>query len=160
MQPTTLSWTSKMTGQVMGLLLGGVLLTGLAAAQSTPPQANSFLAMGTYRLTVTERELSLDANEGPLAAILAEIGQRTGIPISVYSGMNERITIHLSPMPLDRALKQLSQNVAIATARGPHAPPHRIAKVYVLPKGQTQLTQLDERPTPEPFQFTFDPSQH
>jgi type II secretory pathway component GspD/PulD (secretin) len=160
MQPTTLSWTSRMTVHVMGLILGGILLTGLAGAQSTPPQANSFLATGTYRLTVTERELSLDANEASLAAILTEIGQRTGIPIVVYSGMNERITIHLSQMPMDKALKQLAPNLAIATAKGPNAPAHRIAKVYVLPKGQTQLTQLDERPTSEPFQFTFDPSQH
>jgi type II secretory pathway component GspD/PulD (secretin) len=149
-----------MAGRVMGLVLGGLLLAGLAMAESTPPQANSFLTTGTYRLTVTERELSLDAVEASLAAILADIEQRTGIPIVVYSGMNERITIHLSPMPLDKALKQLAPNVAIATARGPNAPPHRIAKVYVLPKGQTKLTQLDERPTSEPFQFTFDPSQH
>ena len=160
MQPTTLSLTAKMTMHVMGLTLGGILLTGLAAAESTPPQANSFLATGTYRLTVTERELSLDASEASLAAILAEIEQRTGIPIVVYSGMNERITIHLSQMPLEKAIKQLAPNVAMATAKGPNAPAHRIAKVYVLPKGQNQLTQADERPAGGPFQFTFDPSQH
>ena len=102
MQPTTLSWTSKMTVYVMGLVLGGILLTGLAMAQSTPPPANSFLATGTYRLTVTDRELSLDAAEASLAAILADIEQHTGIPIVVYSGMTERVTIHLSQMPLDK----------------------------------------------------------
>lgn len=160
MQSIKLSWTSKMTVHVMGLLLGGILLTGLAVAEPTPPPANSFLATGTYRLTVTDRELSLDANEAPLATIFSDIGQRTGIPISVYSGMNERITIHLSQMPLDKALKQLAPNVAIATTKGPTAPAHRIAKVYVLPKGQSQLAQLDERPAGGPFQFTFDPSQH
>lgn len=160
MQSIKLFWTSKMPAHVMGLILGGVLLTGLAAAESTPPPANSFLATGTYRLTVTDRELSLDANEAPLAAIFSDIGQRTGIPIIVYSGMNERMTIHLSQMPMDKALKQLAPNVAIATTKGPNAPAHRIAKVYVLPKGQTQLTQLDERPAGGPFQFTFDPSQH
>ena len=160
MQLTKLPLTSKMTVHVMGLILGGILLTGLATAESTPPQANSFLATGTYRLTVTDRELSLDANEAPLTAILAEIGQRTGIPIVVYSGMNERITIHVSQMPLAQALKQLSQNVAIATATGPNAPAHRIAKVYVLPKGQTKLAQSEEHPKSGPFQFTFDPSQH
>lgn len=160
MRHTQRSWTSRLTVPLMGLLLGGILLTGLAVAEPTPPPANSFLATGTYRLTVTDRELSLDANEAPLAAIFSDIGQRTGIPIIVYSGMNERMTIHLSQMPMDKALKQLAPNVAIATTKGPNAPAHRIAKVYVLPKGQTQLTQLDERSTPEPFQFTFDPSQH
>ncbi len=160
MRPLQRSWMSRMTVPVMRLTLGGILLTGLAAAQSTPPQANSFLATGTYRLTVTDRELSLDANEAPLAAIFSDIGQRTGIPIVVYSGMNERITIHLSPMPLDKAIKQLAPNVAMATAKGPNAPAHRIAKVYVLPKGQTKLAQSEEHAKSGPFQFTFDPSQH
>lgn len=160
MQQLQLFWSSKMTVHVMGLILGGILLTGLAAAQSTPPQGSSFLAAGTYRLTVTERELSLDASEASLAAILAEIGQRTGIPIvTVSPGVDEPITIHLSQMPLDKALKQLAPNVAIAAAQGPNAPPHRIAKVYVLPKGQNRL-QLEESPPSGPFQFTFDPSQH
>lgn len=150
-----------MTVYVMGLLLGGVLLTNLAAAEQTPPPGISFLATGTYRLTVTERELSLDASEASLATILAEIEQRMKIPIvMMYSDVDERVTIHLSLMPLDKALKQLSPNVAIATAQGPNAPPHRIAKVYVLPKGQSKLTQLEERPAGGPFQFTFDPSQH
>ncbi|MFO0698130.1 MAG: hypothetical protein U0236_02790 [Nitrospira sp.] len=160
MQPTNISWASKMTVHVMGLTLGGILLTGLAAAQSTPPQANSYLATGTYRLAVTDRDLSLDASEASLAAILAEIEQRTGIPIFISSGMNERITIHLSQMPLEKALKQLAPNVAIAAAKGPNAPPHRIAKVYVLPKGQTKLAQSEEHAKSGPFQFTFDPSKH
>lgn len=161
MQPTQLCRTSKMTIHVMGLVLGGLLLAGLATAESTPPQANAFLATGTYRLTVTDRDLSLDATEASLAAILAEIGQRTGIPIvTMSSGVNERITIHLSQMPLEKALKQLAPNVAIATAKGPNAPPHRIAKVYVLPKGQTKLAQNEEHAKSRPFQFTFDPSKH
>lgn len=160
MQPTQLFWTSKMTVHVMGLLVGGILLTGLAAAQSTPPRANSYLATGTFRLAVTDRDLSLDASDASLATILAEIEQRTGIPIFISSGVNERITIHLSQMPLDKALKQLAPNLAIATAKGPNAPPHRIAKVYVLPKGQTKLAQSEEHAKSGPFQFTFDPSKH
>ena len=151
----------KMPACYMGLLVGAILLTSVAAAQQTrPPQTTASLSPGTYRLTVTDRELSLDAAEASLAAILAEIEQRTGIPIVVYPGMNERLTIHLSPMPLDKAIKQLVPNVAIATAQGPNAPPHRIAKIYVLPKGQNQLTQAEERPAGGPFQFSFDPSQH
>lgn len=160
MQPTHISWASKMPIHVMGLTLGGILLTGLAAAQSTSPQANSYLATGTYRLAVTDRHLSLDASDASLVTILAEIEQRTGIPIFISSGINERITIHLSRMPLEKALKQLAPNVAIATAKGPNAPPHRIAKVYVFPKGQTKLAQSEEHAKSGPFQFTFDPSQH
>ncbi len=152
---------SKIKPYIPSFILGGMMLTGLAAAQSTPAQATSFLAAGTFRLTVTEREVSLDAYEAPLALILAEIGQRTGIPIvTMYPGVDERITIHLSLMPLDKALKQLAPNVAIATTQGPHAPPHRIARVYVLPKGRTKPSQVEESPRSGPFQFTFDPSQY
>jgi len=173
---------SGMKACALSFVLGAILLTSLAAAQSTSPQGTSFLATGTYRLTVTARELSLDSSEASLAAILTEIGQRTKIPIVLMSpGVDERITIHLSPMPLDKALKQLSPNVAIATAQGPNAPPHRIVKVYVLPKSQDRPSQLAGNVTssdvsetrvaggsvmpslaerPAPFQFTFDPSQH
>ncbi len=136
---------SRIVIHIMGIVLGGVMLTGLAAAQSTPPQASSFLAAGTFRLTVTERELSLDARETSLVAILAEISHRTGIPIvTLSSGVDVRITIHLSLMPLDKALKQLAPNMAIARAQGPQAPSHRIAKVYVLPN--TNPSQLEGRP--------------
>lgn len=96
---------SKMKACAQSFILWAMLLTGLAAAQSTPSQGTSFLATGTYRLTVTDRELSLDASEASLAAILAEIGQGTGIPIVIVApGVDERITIHLSQMPLDKAL--------------------------------------------------------
>ena len=152
---------SRMKVYVASFILGGLILADLAVAQSVPSQATAFLAPGTFRLTVTERDLSLDAYEASLATILTEIEQRTKIPIvMMFSAVDERITIHLSQIPLDKALKQLAPNVAIATAKGPNAPPHRIAKVYVLPKGQSQLTQIDERPAAGPFQFTFDPSQH
>jgi hypothetical protein len=161
MQSTQLSWSTRMTLPFVGLILGGILLTSLAEAQSTPAQANSFLAAGTFRLTVTERELSLDAREASLATILAEISLRTGIPIvTMDTAVDDRITIHLSQMPLDKALKQLAPSVAIVAAQGPHAPPHRIAKVYVLPKGRTKLTEVEVSTSNGSFQFTFDPSQH
>ena len=146
---------------VVSLILRVMLLTEFAVTQPLLSEATSFLAGGTFRLTVTDRDLSLDAREASLTAILAEISQRTGIPIvTMHSGVDERITIHLSQVPLDKALKQLAPNVAIATAKGPHAPPHQIAKVYVLPKGQTKLAQSEEHAKSAPFQFTFDPSQH
>jgi type II secretory pathway component GspD/PulD (secretin) len=156
----------------MWLILGGMMLTGLAAAQPMPPQAASPLAPGTFRLTVTEREVSLEAQEASVAAIFAAIGQRTGIPMVIYPGVDERITIHLTRVVLDEALKQLTPNVAILTAQGVDAPTHRIAKVYIFAKGQARPPQLEGSTSPPaetaneaaarsaPFQFTFDPSQH
>jgi type II secretory pathway component GspD/PulD (secretin) len=121
---------------------------------------------------VTEREVSLDAQEASVAAIFADIGQRTGIPVVIYPGVDERITIHFTRVALAEALKQLTPNVALVTAQGPDAPPHRITKVYVFATGQARSPQRAVAPSPQaetvsdaaarpaPFQFTFDPSQH
>jgi hypothetical protein len=123
----------------------------------------------------------LEAQEASVAAILADIGQHTGIAVVVYPGADARITTHLSHVPLDEALKRLAPNIVILPAQGMNAPPHRIAKVYVLAVGQAIPPQVDGGPTqpqtpaptdaqgqdrqpsaarPAPFQFTFDPSQH
>jgi hypothetical protein len=91
-----------------------------------------------FRLMVTEREVSLEAQEASVAAILADIGQHTGIPVVVYPGADARITTHLSHVPLGEALKRLAPNIVILPAQGANAPPHRIAKVYVLAVGQNR----------------------
>lgn len=170
--------------RLVGCLLGSMILTGLAAAQSIPLQAAPPIDPGTFHLTVTEREVSLEAQEASVAAIFAEIGQRTGIPMVIYPGVDERITIQLTRVALHEALKRLTNNVAILTARSTDAPLHRITKVYVFATGYTKPPQVDGSPIPPqapvtgdttrsqaetanravarpaPFQFTFDPSQH
>jgi hypothetical protein len=157
--------------RVVGFILGGMLLTGLAAAQPMSPQAAPPLAPGTFRLTVTEHKVSLEAQEASMAAILADIGQRTGIPVVVYPGADARVTTHLSRVPLDEALKRLAPNIVILPAQGVNTPPHRIAKVYVLATGQARPPEVEggtlshtetaneAAARPAPFQFTFDPSQ-
>jgi type II secretory pathway component GspD/PulD (secretin) len=167
-----LPWGASMQVRIVGFILGGILLTGLAAGQPLPPQAASPLAPGTFRLRVTGHEVSIEAQEASVAAIFADIGQRTGIPVVIHPGVDERITIHFTRVALAEALKQLTPNVALVTAQGPDAPPHRIAKVYVFAQGQARPSQLEGAPAsqaetandaaarPAPFQFTFDPSQH
>jgi hypothetical protein len=152
-------------------LVGCVLLTAIATAQEGSSPSTLPLAAGTFHLNVTAHEVSLEAHDASVAAIFAALGQRTGIPMVIYPGVDERITIHLTRVALDQALKQLTPNVVIRTASGPDAPPHRIAKVYVFAKGQARPqragasapqaeTAPDTAARPAPFQFTFDPSQH
>jgi hypothetical protein len=157
----------------VGLTLGAMMLTGLVTAQSVPPQVVPPLAPGTFHVTATEHELSLEANDAPVATIFAEIGRQTGIPMVVHNGVHETITIALDRVPLYEALTRLAKNIVIRTAQGPSAPPRRIAQVYVLAPGQARPPEVDSHPTqpeapgttdtatrPAPFQFTFDPSQH
>jgi hypothetical protein len=156
------------------------MLMGLAAAQPVFSQEAPALIPGTFRLRVTEREISLEAQEASVAAIVADIGQHTGIPVVVYPGADERITIHLRRVPVDEALKRLAPNIVILPVQGTNAPPHRIAKIYVLAAGQVRPPQVDDGSAqpqapvttgaagkandgasrPAPFQFTFDPPQH
>jgi hypothetical protein len=170
MQSQCSSYTWK---RFVGLILGAMMLPGLTAAQPVPTPAVPALAPGTFHVTATAHALSLDANEAPVAAIFAEIGHQTGIPMVVHPGVHETITIALDHVPLSEALTRLAKNVVIRTAQGAGAPPHRIAQVYVLAPGQARPPEVDGRPTrpeapgttdaaarPAPFQWTFDPSQH
>jgi|RhiMethySRZTD1v2_1073278.scaffolds.fasta_scaffold1929193_1 hypothetical protein len=153
-------------------LVGCCLLTAIATAQEGSSPSTLPLAAGAFHLTVTAYEVSLEAQDASVAAIVAAIGQRTGIPTVIYPGVDERVTIHLTRVALGAALKQVTPNVVIRTALGPDAPPHRIAKVYVFAKGQARPPQRAGAPAPQaetapdtaarpaPFQFTFDPSQH
>lgn len=157
----------------IGLLLGCLMVTEIAAAQSVQSLPGTSLAPGTIRLTVTDGHLSLEAEEASVVTIFAEIGQQTGIEMEIHLGTEETITTHFDHVPLQDALKRLAKNVAMLSAQAPDAPTHRITKVYVYPEGQegalplskgnipykTATTRRDAS-RPQPFQFTLDPSQY
>jgi hypothetical protein len=117
--------------------------------------------------------VSLEAQAASLAAIFAEIRRQTGIVVHLPRAADDTITLHMDRVPLREALTRLARNVVIINARGPDAPSHGIAAVYVLASGQAGASREGpERPPPPgetvhtpasrpaPFQFTFDPSQH
>jgi hypothetical protein len=146
------------------------MMAALAIAPPTLSPMETALAPGTFRLTVTEGALSLEAHEASVAAIFAEIAQYTGIKIVLHIPADQTITTHFTQVPLREAFKRLASNVVILDAQGPQAPSHRVAKVYVLPAGQSgssqpvppmsQDTNVPQAVTrPAPFKFTFDPSQ-
>ena len=164
---------------VWRLVLGCLMLTGVAAAQHTASPVGSGLAPGTFRLKVTDSALSLEANAASLAAICKAISQKTGIEIVLHRGADRTLTTQLSHVPLREAFKRLAPNVVMVDAQGPSGPSHRIAKVYILQTGQARVPQPGAEkaavpviPTsqekrvpqagarPTPFTFTFDPSQH
>lgn len=69
---------------VWGLVLGCLMLPGIAAAQSSPSLAGTALTPGTMLLTVTDSVLSLEANAASLATICTAIDQQTGIEIVLH----------------------------------------------------------------------------
>lgn len=164
---------------VWGLILGCLMLTGVATAQPSQSLGDTALAPGTFRLTVTDSGLSLDANAASLTAICTAIGHQTGIEIVLNQGAEQTLTAHLAHVPLREAFKRLAPNVVMVDAQGPSVPAHRIATVYILQAGQegvsqpvaeeaaspvpstSQDTRVPQAGTrPAPFTFTFDPSQH
>ena len=171
-------WMLPSSG-VWGVVLGCLVLTGVAVAQPAPAPVGSTLVPGTFRLKVTDNVLSLEANAASLAAICTAISQHTGIEIVLQRGADQTLTTRLSQVPLREAFKRLAANVVMIDAKGPSVPSHRIAKVYILPTGQAggaqpgaekvaspvtptsqdkRMPRADSRPAP--FSFTFDPSQH
>lgn len=161
-----------------GFVLGCLMLTGVATAQSTPSPVAPALAPGTFRLTVTDSVLSLEANAASLAAICTAIDQQTGIEIVLYHSAVQTLTTHLAHVPWRGAFKRLAPNVVMVDAQEPLVPSHRIAKVYILQAGQAGASQpVAEEATspvppmsqgtpmpqavmrPKPFTFTFDPLQ-
>jgi len=145
------------------LVLGSLILAGTVVACPPPSRANTALAPGDFRLTVTDSAVSVEANEANIAAIFAAISQQAGIAIVVHHGVDQTITTHFVQVPFREAFKRLAPNIVILDAHGAQAPPYRVAKVYVLPEGQSSVLQDTQVPQvvtrPKPFTFTFDPSQ-
>jgi hypothetical protein len=170
MQPQC-GWIRKVI--FLGLIFGGFMLPSVVAAQPTASSSGvAPLTPGVFRLTVTGTDLSLEANEASVVAIFQEIGRQTGIPMAIDLGVDETVTTKFARIPLADALKRIAKNVAVVTSPGSHVSPHRIAKVYVFATGQSGSPQVGRTHTPstaeatpkatrpEPFRFTFDPSQH
>lgn len=151
---------------LMGLALGVFMLPGLVVAQQAPSVATPALTSGMFRLTVTERAITLEAYEASVQEIFAEIGRQTGIEMLLYPGPDKTVTTHFEQVPFREAFKRLAPNIVIVEAHEPRIPPHQIAKVYVLQEGQPRHaptvrgTRTPQPQTPPaPFQFTFDPLQ-
>lgn len=148
----------------MGLALRVCMLPGLVIAQPAPSVVTPALTAGTFRLTVTERAMTLEAYEASGHEIFAEIGRQTGIEMLLYPGPDTTVTTHFEQVPFRDAFRRLAPNGVIVEAHGPRLPPHQIAKVYVLQEGQPgHAHTVGETRTPQPqtppapFQFTFDP---
>lgn len=127
------------------LVMGCIILTSIASAQNETTQLSP-LAIGTFRLTVTENKVSLEANKASVAVIFAEIGQRLGIKMNLNT--NEIITTRFESVPLFEALKRLAKNIVIITTQGSNDMSDHITKVYVFGKGQINLSQVEESTTP------------
>jgi hypothetical protein len=168
--------------QLLGLFLAGLLLTTMGTAQQKASPAETALAPGTFRVTVIEGQIAVEANQAPIAAILTEIGQQTGIEMDINLDPKQTITTRFDPIPLREALGRLANNVAVLTTEDSVTSPHGLTKVYVFGTEHAELlqestdqrppqTEIDRRssqgenaeeesPQPTPFEFTLDPSQH
>jgi hypothetical protein len=126
---------------------------------------------GTFRLTVAQGRLSLEANGAPVAKIFDEIGKQAGIAVESSIGPEEKITIQLDRVPLEQAIKRLVKNVTIFYAQDRKNKTHRIARVVVLPEGRQKAPKAEASKAqpqkakgsepaakPEPFRFEFDPA--
>jgi len=121
------------------------LTIGTAVAQEKKSSGNS-IASGSFVLSVTDGRLSLEANDASVAKIFKELGQKAAIEVDVQTGSEAKISIKLDRIPLEEAIKRLSDNVAVI-----YANEHKIAKISVLLRGGETSTglQVVKNPIPE-----------
>ena len=167
-------WLLLLLYFILGELFGGEA-ERIPLGPSTPN--------ASFVLTIHEGLLSLRATEASLKEILNAIGQRIHIEVVVRLPADQTVTIAFDQLPLEAALKrlgryasmaylvrqeagqgqaQITQITAFPKGSGPEGPsaaprePERVAR----PEGGGPPDAVPEEPSrPQPFRFTFDPSQ-
>jgi hypothetical protein len=150
------------------LVLAWMFSIAQAAEQS--PTAKP-LGQGAFQVAVSQGNLSLDANQAPLAKVLEEIGKQSGIAVDSNIGPEEKITIRLENVSIEDGFKRLTRNVTIIYTQGLKEKKGRITRVVVLSEKKAGASKFEggglqregaavkeAAPPPEPFKFGFDPA--
>ena len=116
--------------------------TTIAVAQDKKPGAK-IVGPGSFVLTVTDRRVSLEANDASLAEIFNELGQKAGIQVDLQTGSGRKNLDQIGTSSLlEDAINRLSDNVAVFYAKDPKEQNYRIAKIAVLLKGRETFGRL------------------
>ena len=140
-----------------------LLASGAAAAPEDLP-------IGSFVLkTDPMQNVSLQANQASLEAILEELARKLGVEVENRAGADKLVVSEFSGLPLPKALKRLSENTMIVSDESSG----QAARIILLPSGDgtryvpppaaaepVEPDTLDEE-IPEAqggsFEFTFDP---
>ncbi len=138
-----------------------------------------------FTMTVKDNLISLKAKDASLIEVLEEIGRRMNIEVLALLPEQEKITTEFEKLPLEEAIKRLSENHSHLIVSQED---RRITKIIVLQKGvntaaskpvikepetrkkEETAVKLESRtreqvirkesPSTKPFSFQFDPSQY
>ncbi len=86
------------------------LLVALLCPYASPSKADESL----IKVEWNKSRLSVSAENADLSQVLREVAQRTGIKIRGSQGKGQRVSIHLSEVPLEKGLKALLDGVDYA----------------------------------------------
>jgi len=134
-----------------------------SAENSQPPQSKS-TRQAPFTLTIENNLISLTARDASIKAILEALGRRMNIAVVAAIPPEEMITTEFTKLPLQDALKKLSENHAYVTDSAKET--GRITKIMVTPgeKGVARAVSPAHQSIrdmassqPEPFRFEFDP---
>ncbi len=120
-----------------------------------------------FVVNVRNNLISVKAKDAPLVDVVKAIGRELGIAVHSHINKNEKVTVKFQDLPLEAALKHLSNNYVFTSDKTGE----QVSSIYLVPKGQQkfldasgqenlvkhQVGQSEE--TPEPFKFEFDPSE-
>jgi len=164
-----------------GLVLSVLLVSVIAAAPAAEKTGPSKTPQSAFQVKVSNGNLSLDADDAPLAKVFEEIGKQAGIMVEGNLGPAETVTMRFDKVPLEEGIKRLSNNVTIVYGEKPNEKGHRITKIVVLSEDKRKVTSSEETKTPtekptqkaavqkgskasaptqppESFKFEFDPT--
>ncbi len=166
MKQRRLGWMSGVSGITLLLACLMTAEIGVAQSEKSTPETQE---PGTFRLTVVEGYLSLEAKEASVAKIFEEVGRQMGIAVDIRIGSEEKITIEFDKLPLEDLINRLGKNTSYWYVKDSLAQ-GGISKLVLLPNGKgilapspsaTEITvgKNKKSPQPEPFKFEFDPSE-
>lgn len=127
---------------IVTILLWGIPLAAVLAGEADKQPEGQSVEQGDFELTIEGDLISLSAEDASLEAVVQEIGRRMSIDVDAYIPAEERITVEFDNLPIEAAIKRLSERFLYLTdtSKGDH----RVTKIYLLPKGEERVLSSRE----------------
>ena len=127
---------------LLALLLHYIFPAVLSGSEAIQISNEEFEKKVKYELSIKNNRITLNAEDAFLKKILEDIGQRMNIEVFARIPAEDKITIQLTNLPLEEALKKFKTNYAYITDSKEKQ--GNITRIVVVPEGQQAQLSLIE----------------
>ena len=128
-----LRWPHKNTLTIMCFL--AINLFFLVVSTARPGFAES---EGRFELSLSNGFISLDAKNASLYSILSDVSEKTGLQIKSHGKLNQRITERFQELPIDEALRRISDNIGMVYSKLSGKNEYRLDRVVIVERSTDQ----------------------